>query len=241
MTMCSLNEVKGMNGIMNQEKIGKFLTELRKERHMTQEELAVELIVDRGTISKWERGVYIPNPEILMELSKLFNVSVNEILYGERHTTENENEVNNIAIEILKDNKRKIKRILHISTAIIIVLSMLFLTYYFMNTYNSIKVYRINGENSNFYIDDGIMIVSNEKAYIKLGDAIRYKDQNIHSYRLYYVKDNQENNVYTSSDINELITNKFGKSELFSYKDIEYIKQNSFIEITYNGQEKRYN
>ena len=54
---------------MDSEKIGKFIAELRKENKMTQEELGKKILVDRGTISKWERGIYVPNPEILLSLS----------------------------------------------------------------------------------------------------------------------------------------------------------------------------
>lgn len=68
---------------MNNKKIGIFLIKLRKNLNMTQYDLSKYLYVNRETISKWERGIYIPNAEILIKLSKLYNVSINEILYGE--------------------------------------------------------------------------------------------------------------------------------------------------------------
>lgn len=74
---------------MDSKKIGLFICLLRKSKQMTQEDLAQHLVVDRGTVSKWERGVYIPTTEMLLKLSELFDVSVNEILSGGVHTITN--------------------------------------------------------------------------------------------------------------------------------------------------------
>lgn len=69
---------------MNQEKIGKFISELRKEKNITQMELADKLNITDKAISKWENGRCMPDISFLEELSKIFNVSVNELLNGER-------------------------------------------------------------------------------------------------------------------------------------------------------------
>ena len=89
---------------MDKEKIGKFIAILRKEKKLTQEDLANLLYVDRGTVSKWERGVYIPTPETLVKISEVLEVSLNELIYGERKTESNETEVNNVPVEIIKGN-----------------------------------------------------------------------------------------------------------------------------------------
>ena len=81
---------------MDSEKIGKFIAQLRKENNMTQEDLAEKVYLDRSIISKWERGIYIPKHDDILILSKLFNVSVNEIYYGERQTEENKEQVNEV-------------------------------------------------------------------------------------------------------------------------------------------------
>lgn len=65
-------------------KIGKFLAELRKERGLTQEKLAEKLGISNKTVSRWENGNYMPPVEMLMELSELYGVSINEILSGKR-------------------------------------------------------------------------------------------------------------------------------------------------------------
>lgn len=65
---------------MNAVDIGKYLSELRKYYTVTQEELAVRLGVTRQAVSKWETGTTIPDIEILMSLSELYGISINDIL-----------------------------------------------------------------------------------------------------------------------------------------------------------------
>ena len=70
-------------------KIGNFLTELRKEQGLTQEALGEKIGVTNKTISRWENGNYLPPVEMLQELSRLYAVSINELLCGERIAEEN--------------------------------------------------------------------------------------------------------------------------------------------------------
>ena len=65
-------------------KIGNFLATLRKEQNLTQEALGEKLGVTNKTVSRWENGNYLPPVEMLQELSKLYAVSINELLCGER-------------------------------------------------------------------------------------------------------------------------------------------------------------
>ena len=69
---------------MNQEKIGTFLKELRKEKNMTQEQLAEKLNVNNRTISRWENARTMPDFDMMIELAKLYDVSIEELLNGER-------------------------------------------------------------------------------------------------------------------------------------------------------------
>jgi transcriptional regulator with XRE-family HTH domain len=71
---------------MNLDDIGKFLTELRKEQGLTQEQLGEKIGVTNKTISRWETGVYLPPADALLALSKVYSVSINEILAGKRLT-----------------------------------------------------------------------------------------------------------------------------------------------------------
>lgn len=70
--------------IMDQIKIGKFIATLRKEKDLTQEQLGEKLGVTNKTISRWENGNYMPDIEMLSLLAKEFDVSINELISGER-------------------------------------------------------------------------------------------------------------------------------------------------------------
>ena len=84
---------------MDMQKVGTFLSELRKERNLTQDELGEQIGVTNKTVSRWENGNYLPPVEMLQILSKLFDVSINEILNGERI---NDSDYKNISEENIK-------------------------------------------------------------------------------------------------------------------------------------------
>ncbi len=69
---------------MNQEKIGKFIAEQRKLNNLTQEELATKLGITKNAVSKWERGLGLMDMSLLKPLSEILQVSINEILAGEK-------------------------------------------------------------------------------------------------------------------------------------------------------------
>ena len=69
------------------------LTQLRKSKNMTQEELAVGLFVSRAAVSKWEQGRGLPNIDSLKAIAVLFDVTVDELLSGEELLTAAQNEV----------------------------------------------------------------------------------------------------------------------------------------------------
>lgn len=69
---------------MDQRKIGALLRDLRKEKGITQEELAEKMMVSNRTVSRWETGSNLPDIEILIELSDFYNVDLREILDGEK-------------------------------------------------------------------------------------------------------------------------------------------------------------
>ena len=92
------------------------LQQLRKNRGLTQEELAEAIYVSRTAISKWESGRGYPNIESLKALSKFFAVSIDELLTGEK--------ILDIAEE---ENKFKISRIKNMVFAILDISVLLFL------------------------------------------------------------------------------------------------------------------
>ena len=73
---------------MDMTKMGAFLQALRKEQGLTQEQLGEKLHISGKTISRWETGAYMPPVEMLLALSELYGVSMNELVAGERLTPE---------------------------------------------------------------------------------------------------------------------------------------------------------
>ena len=71
---------------MDMTRMGAFLQELRREQGLTQEQLGEKLHISGKTISRWETGTYMPPVEMLLALSELYGVSMNELVAGERLT-----------------------------------------------------------------------------------------------------------------------------------------------------------
>ncbi len=82
---------------MNQQKIGSFIRELRKEQGITQEQLAEQFNVSTRTISRWETGHNMPDISLLVEISEFFDVSIPEIINGERKSETINEEVKEVA------------------------------------------------------------------------------------------------------------------------------------------------
>lgn len=69
---------------MDQEKIGRFIADCRKENNLTQEQVAEKLGISNKTVSRWENGNSFPDVSLLQPLCELLNISVNELLLGEK-------------------------------------------------------------------------------------------------------------------------------------------------------------
>lgn len=69
---------------INNEKFGLFLSQIRKEKNLTQKELGEQLFVSDKTVSKWERGLSLPNVVLLIPLADTLGISVTELLRGEK-------------------------------------------------------------------------------------------------------------------------------------------------------------
>lgn len=83
---------------MDQMKIGNFLKELRKEKGITQAQLAETLNVSARTVSRWETGSNMPDISILVDIADYYDISIPEIINGERKS------------EIMNEEERKIAK-----------------------------------------------------------------------------------------------------------------------------------
>ena len=69
---------------MDKVKIGQFIAKCRKDKKITQEQLAEKLNISKNAVSKWERGICLMDMSLLKPLSEILGVSVNDILSGEK-------------------------------------------------------------------------------------------------------------------------------------------------------------
>ena len=95
---------------MDQIKIGKFIADCRKQKGFTQMQLAEKLGITDKAVSKWERGIAMPDTSIMLELCDILGISVNELLSGEKINME-KNDQNNeqLLLDMAKELERKNK------------------------------------------------------------------------------------------------------------------------------------
>ncbi len=91
-------------------KTGTFLKELRKEKNITQEELAEKMGVSRRTVSRWETGSNMPDMDILIDISDFYEVDLREILDGERKNKQMDKEVKETVLKVAEYENEGKKR-----------------------------------------------------------------------------------------------------------------------------------
>lgn len=90
---------------MNPKEIGSFLKQLRKEKGITQEQLAEVLGVSGRTVSRWETGTNLPDLSILVQISEYYDVEIKEILNGERKSGKMNNELKETLLKVADYNE----------------------------------------------------------------------------------------------------------------------------------------
>lgn len=114
---------------MNQEKIGKFISKLRKEKNMTQNELATKLGITDRAVSKWENGRGMPDLSLIKPLCDVLDISVSELLCGEKiNKKEYQLKLEETILNTIDYSSKKIKKTTKIFKMIIItIISILLL------------------------------------------------------------------------------------------------------------------
>ena len=161
---------------MDQIKIGKFIASLRKNKKMTQQELANLLGVTDRAISNWENGRRMPDISLLKPLAETLGITVNELVMGEKISKEKiiPSSENNLlhsleATNKIKKKSQKIKIALLVSLSIIILLLWIIVMHY-QSTYPKIELYNIE-------------VYHNEPEKIdELTTPFTYQDQQIYYY-----------------------------------------------------------
>ena len=91
---------------MNQEMIGIFISSCRKDKGLTQMQLAEKLNITNRAVSKWETGKSLPDASIMLDLCEVLGITVNELLCGERIAMENyQKKADENMVEMKKENE----------------------------------------------------------------------------------------------------------------------------------------
>jgi len=108
---------------MDLKNIGAFIASCRKEKKLTQEQLAFKLDISDRAISKWERGICLPDASIMIPLCKILDISVNELLSGEMIKEKND-KTDQLLVELTKREEEKDK-LLFITMYVIMFISLI--------------------------------------------------------------------------------------------------------------------
>ena len=104
---------------MDQEKIGRFIASLRKEKGLTQAQLAERLGISDRAVSKWETGRSMPDSSIMLELCDILGITVNDLLTGRKTTMENYKEIaEKNLLEMRKNEERSNRSMLRLEVVI---------------------------------------------------------------------------------------------------------------------------
>ena len=238
--------------VMDTSKFSKFIKELRLERGLSQEQLAEKLFVHRTTVNKWENEDIIPLNDKLISIANFFDVSIDELLNGKRNERNiDTTPTNNTLVTLIRSKSRSKKVIIFLVGGLLIVL-VAFLLYYFVSTYNSVKVYMIYGENDSIRTRDGLLVMNKEKVYFRPGNFYDNKDNliSVDIIRLYYYDDNDNEVILFTGSSHELLMELEQSQETFMnllsknkelYLDACYNKSCAKIKMNYFNDFKNNN
>ena len=225
---------------MNQNKIGELIEKLRKEKNLTQRELADILGVSNTAISKWENGNNLPDITMLEPLSQALDIDVLDLIKAQSNTYPDNTS---------KKNKMLKKNILKIIHFLIVILTIIGITNFstYKTTNSKIKhissteveIYRIRGKDENLSIDG--YLIFNDKESIIFFKNIKYQGPGIGTAEFekvkgleFYIIMNKEKVYY----FNKIINNKTHKINEFLEQakvgnvsnNIDFKKQKDFFE-----------
>lgn len=184
---------------MNTYDMGKFISEQRKEKGLTQKALAEKLNVTDKAVSKWETGRSAPDIALLAPLSEALGVTVIELLQGEKIETENFPSVSDaVVVRTMKNDNKKLKRAVFIAVIIMFFLvSISLLSYPMYHLFNSVPIENeeaiiketrsFDEENENIEIVKTVkkgdfyfyLLQGENRAYMKIGQKDKVFDNRI--------------------------------------------------------------
>lgn len=220
---------------MEENNFSTFIKELRIEKGLSQEELAKALFVHRTTVNKWENGNVIPLNDKLLLIANYFDISVDELLNGKRNEIGNVSLTRNNNITELIRSKTRSEKLFIFSFIGGVIILMCFLAYYFISNYNSVKVYRLYGENEKIRTRDGLLFFSKDKVYFRPGNFYDHNEGliNVDLIRLYYFDENDEEVIVLTGSDKELYIEIEKSRE--SFIDRLYKKEKFYMDACYSS------
>lgn len=215
-----------------QNKIGSFIKKQREKNKLSQNKLAELLYKDRTVISKWENDKLTPSINDIISLSKIFNISIEELLSGKEITDDNKNEIHtNFNNYLIKQNNKlkKLKLLTLILFLIVLIVLIGFFLYYFYNSYRTTKVFRVYGETENYTLDTSLLIITRERSYLKLGNISDMNGKEIKYIKLYYVTDDGKEKIIFEGEPNDVLTDFTGYDSGINFGNIKKLKDNLYI------------
>ena len=213
---------------MDLDKVGKFIAKNRNHQKLTQKELAELLGVNPKTVSKWERGINAPDIAVLTDLAKYLNVTIEELLAGEKKKKDKSKFhkiINNIKD---KSNKKAFIAIITFIIVMILIIAIKTLYTYKLNNEKS-NVYHISTDNED-YVVNGYLIMNKDSYSVNITDIKSiemdpYK-RNINyfsSLTIEYVSNDKTLYSYTISDVDsEVLVDTLQKINIqFNYPETE--------------------
>ena len=108
---------------MDQVKIGRFISQMRKEKGLTQKQLGEELLISDKTVSKWETGKGMPEVSLMLPLCEKLGINVNELLTGERIPDEDyKKKAEENIMNIMREKEERIRKIIIEAVAFVITI-----------------------------------------------------------------------------------------------------------------------
>ncbi len=208
---------------------------LREEKKWSQAEFAEKLYIDRSLVSKWEKGMVTLSSSNLISLSKLYKISVDEILAGERKNKNNEDLIDNIKLNIYDYLNSKVKRQksrISILIGVIFISVFLLLLSFFINFYSSVKVYSIHTDENSVVIRQGLFFVTRDRVYFYLDFDSDVNEEDVDMVNIYYEIDNERKDVVSASFLDYFFFVDYnGYNEYVDFEKIDDFMNNLYLEI----------
>ena len=215
---------------MNQNKTGEFISKLRKEKNLTQEQLAEKMGVSINAVSKWERGLSFPDVSLYKKLCNELDINIEELINGERDNSEEAKTRAIInTVKLNKKTKKKLHLLILISIIVVIILFIVSIFIY-KNSENKLSKYYERNYQKTF-------VARNVMAFLKYRYDGKYPDY----YGGMYISEDAYNLIVLI--VEDKIPDK-NSIEFYYYNELFTVDESikiEYVKNSYNDLEKVYN